>query len=71
MAVDRGARGRGVGALLLAEADRRATERGAGRIELHAQQSARSVYARAGYEPRGRPFVEEGIDHIAMQKTLP
>lgn len=70
MAVDRAARGRGVGALLLAEADRHAAQRGAGRIELHAQQSARSVYARAGYEPRGRPFVQEGIDHVAMEKTL-
>lgn len=70
MAVERAARGSGLGAALLAEADRRAAERGAARIELHAQQSALSVYARAGYEPRGRPFVEEGIDHVAMEKTL-
>ena len=70
MAVERSARGRGVGADMLAEADRQATARGARRIVLHAQERARSVYARAGYQPKGEPFLEEGIDHIAMEKLL-
>ena len=70
MAVERGARGRGIGAAILAEADRRAAERGARRITLHAQETARSVYARAGYETDGEPFAEQGIPHVTMEKTL-
>ena len=70
MAVAPAARGRGLGAALLAEAERQAAAAGATRVELHAQERARSLYARGGYEPRGGPFVEEGIPHIAMEKTL-
>lgn len=70
MAVDRGARGKGLGAALLAEAERRATEAGARRVMLHAQERARSLYARGGYQPVGEPFMEEGLPHIAMEKTL-
>lgn len=70
MAVDRGARGRGLGAALLAEAERRAAAAGARRVMLHAQERARSLYARGGYQPVGEPFMEEGLPHIAMEKTL-
>lgn len=70
MAVAAEARGRGIGAALLEEADRRARAGGAVRIALHAQQRARRVYERAGYEPRGAPFLEEGIEHMAMEKQL-
>lgn len=70
MAVQRGARGRGLGAALLAGAERRAVAAGARRVMLHAQERARSLYARGGYEPVGEPFMEEGLPHIAMEKTL-
>lgn len=70
MAVEPRARGRGLGAALLAEAERRAAATGAARVVLHAQEAARSLYARDGYQPVGEPFVEEGLPHIAMEKTL-
>jgi len=70
MAVSRSARGKGVGALLLEEADRVAAAAGAGRIVLHAQVPARGVYDRAGYLPVSDLFVEEGIDHVTMEKRL-
>jgi predicted GNAT family N-acyltransferase len=70
MAVEPGRRGRGVGAALLGESERRAREAGAARIALHAQTHARSLYARGGYEERGDVFVEEGIRHVAMEKQL-
>lgn len=70
MAVEGEGRRRGVGAALLAAADRHAAEHGARRLTLHSQLGARSVYARAGYEPRGEPFVEQGIDHVTMEKAL-
>ena len=70
MAVERSHRGRGVGAGLLAVAERAARESGAVRVRLHAQVGARAFYARGGYEARGEPFVEEGIDHVTMERPL-
>lgn len=70
MVVSRQARGHGVGGLLLAESDRLAAAHGATRILLHAQVTARGVYDRAGYVPVSGVFVEEGIDHLTMEKRL-
>ncbi len=70
LAVLRSRRREGLGAALLAEADRRARAAGAKRIDLHAQLVARELYLRAGYIERGDVFVEEGIEHVAMDKRL-
>lgn len=70
MVVSREVRGKGVGGLILAEADRVATANGATRIQLHAQVRARGVYDRAGYRQASGVFVEEGIDHLTMEKHL-
>jgi predicted GNAT family N-acyltransferase len=70
LAVERGRRGDGVAAAILREADRVATGAGAGTIALHAQTYAQALYERAGYEERGSRFVEEGIEHVAMEKRL-
>ncbi|MDQ3648490.1 MAG: GNAT family N-acetyltransferase [Actinomycetota bacterium] len=70
LAVTRSRRGAGIGAALLAEADRQARGAGARRIELHAQLPARELYARGGYSEQGDVFVEEGIEHVAMAKRL-
>ena len=69
-AVAEESRGRGIGAGLLEAADRVSLEAGADRIRLHAQTAARSLYERAGYAPRGEPFLEEGIEHVTMEKQL-
>ena len=55
---------------LLALADEEGRGARARRIVLHAQTYARSLYEAAGYEPRGRVFMESGIEHIAMEKLL-
>jgi predicted GNAT family N-acyltransferase len=70
LAVEPDARRRGIATLLLREADREARMAGARRIVLHAQTYARELYTRAGYEERGRVFVEAGIEHVAMEKRL-
>ena len=70
LAVERDRRGDGVAAEILGEADRIATDVGAESIALHAQTYARALYERAGYEPYGPTFVEEGIEHVAMEKRL-
>ena len=70
MAVEPEARGRGVGAALLAGAEREARAAGARRIALHAQARARALYARGGFAERGEIFVEAGIEHVLMEKRL-
>jgi predicted GNAT family N-acyltransferase len=70
LAVERDRRGDGIGAEILAEADRIASEAGSESIALHAQTYALPLYERAGYEPYGPTFVEEGIEHVAMEKRL-
>jgi predicted GNAT family N-acyltransferase len=70
LAVERERRGENVAAEILREADRIANEAGSESIALHAQTYALAVYERAGYEPYGPTFVEEGIEHVAMEKRL-
>jgi predicted GNAT family N-acyltransferase len=70
MAVERSLRNAGVGARLLAGAERIAGERGAGRMLLHAQSQARAFYANAGYAVEGELFLEAGIEHVRMSKRL-
>ncbi len=70
LAVRMDARRRGIATALLKLADDEARAGGARRLVLHAQTYARSLYDAAGYEPRGRIFMEAGIEHIAMEKHL-
>jgi predicted GNAT family N-acyltransferase len=70
LAVEPDRRGDGVGAAILREADRRARAAGADAISLHAQTYAKELYLRDGYEVRGATFVEEGIEHVSMEKPL-
>jgi predicted GNAT family N-acyltransferase len=70
MAVEAGLRGRGMGATILAAAEREAREAGAQRLRLHAQSTARALYERGGYAPVGEVFMEEGIAHVTMEKPL-
>jgi predicted GNAT family N-acyltransferase len=64
------ARGRGLGAALLAEAEREARAAGAHRMVMNAQTAVMSLYLAAGYDARGGPFDEVGIEHLAMEKRL-
>ena len=70
LAVDAAHRRRGIGAALLRDATEYALAVGARRISLHAQLDVRELYAGVGYVELGEPFVEEGIDHVAMEKAL-
>jgi predicted GNAT family N-acyltransferase len=70
LAVEPDRRGDGVGAAILREADRLARGAGADAISLHAQTYAKELYLRDGYHERGATFVEEGIEHVSMEKTL-
>lgn len=70
LAVEPEMRRQGIATALLHAADREAAAARARRIVLHAQTYARELYAADGYEPRGRLFVEAGIEHVAMEKRL-
>ncbi len=70
LAVRQDARRRGIASALLELADTETRAAGARRLVLHAQTYARALYEVAGYEPRGRVFMEAGIEHIAMEKYV-
>jgi predicted GNAT family N-acyltransferase len=70
LAVRPTARRHGIATALLDLADTETRAGGARRLVLHAQTYARALYDAAGYEPRGRVFMEAGIEHIAMEKLL-
>jgi predicted GNAT family N-acyltransferase len=59
-----------VGRAILDRAVQIAVEQGLKRAYLHAQVSAVGFYARAGFEPFGEHFVEAGIEHVAMERSL-
>lgn len=70
LAVREDARRQGIATALLKLADDETRAGGARRLVLHAQTYARPLYDAAGYRPRGRIFMEAGIEHIAMEKQL-
>ena len=70
LAVRRDARRNRIATALLRAADEETFAAGANRLVLHAQTYAQPLYEAAGYRPRGRMFVEAGIEHVAMEKHL-
>jgi predicted GNAT family N-acyltransferase len=70
LVVARAARGQGIGAALLAAAERRARELGCNQMVLAAQTSAMGLYERAGYTARGEVYLDAGIEHMTMEKLL-
>ncbi len=70
MAVRAPWRGRGVGDALLLALVEQARLRGWPDVHLNAQVSAIGFYQRHGFQPEGGRFMEAGIEHQAMQRTL-
>lgn len=64
------ARGTGLGALLMGEAEAEAARRGYREIVLDAQTRVRGFYARLGYSEEGDEFEEEGVPHVRMRRKL-
>ena len=70
VAVRADAQGKGVGRALVEASEREAIERGYARIVLHARENAVPFYECLGYATEGEPFIEIGLPHRAMAKTL-
>jgi predicted GNAT family N-acyltransferase len=70
MAVLASWRGRGAGSAVLTALLEAACESGRERVYLHAQESARPFYRRAGFRALGDPYLEAGIRHVSMEMRL-
>lgn len=70
LAVDRVLRGGQVGRQVLQALAEAARARGDRQLMLHAQRSAEGFYRRLGWQPRGEPFMEAGVEHVEMVTTL-
>ena len=70
MAVLREARGAGVGGAVLQALIAEAARRGLNEVALNAQTHALDFYLRHGFEPVGEVFMEAGIPHRAMRRTV-
>jgi predicted GNAT family N-acyltransferase len=70
VAVRRDRRRTGLGAVVMLAIEDRARERDLPVLELHAQLTAEPFYARLGYQAYGETFLEAGIPHVSMRKTL-
>jgi predicted GNAT family N-acyltransferase len=70
IAVIAGARGRGIGALILRGLLDEARRRGIRRPHLHAQLQALPFYEKLGFRSEGGVFDEAGIPHMRMRLAL-
>jgi hypothetical protein len=70
MAVLAAARGRGVGGAILNALIERAALRGVREVALNAQTHATDFYRRYGFVAAGGVFMEAGIPHVSMTRTL-
>ena len=70
LAVAKEARGLGVGAALVRAVEEAAHARGLMAVDLHAQTHALGFYERLGYRAYGPEYLEAGIPHRAMRRSL-
>ena len=70
LAVRRPYRGKDLGALLLAGAEREIRKAGGASVCLHAQRQAEPFYAKQGYTAFGATDFDEGCPHVWMRKDL-
>jgi predicted GNAT family N-acyltransferase len=70
--VDQSARGLGLGRKLVEALEKDALKLGISFIDCHSQVDKRFFYEKLGYQVTDdNIFVEDGIDHIKMGKSLP
>ncbi|HTM65938.1 MAG TPA: GNAT family N-acetyltransferase [Flavipsychrobacter sp.] len=70
MAIAERFQGKGIGKILVEDAEQTAFEHDCTEIILHARRTAEGFYNKLGYKASGEEFTEVGIPHIAMRKQL-
>jgi predicted GNAT family N-acyltransferase len=63
-------RGRGVGQMVMAAIEQLAKTKGAKKVKLNAQTHAEPFYKKLGYEVISDVFMDAGIPHVTMVKSL-
>lgn len=70
MAVEPDRQGGGLGTRLVRALEEEVASRGFREVTLHARDAAVGFYARLGYVSFGAPYVEVGIPHQNMRRSL-
>jgi len=70
LAVRQAARGTGLGAALVRAVEEAGREHGGTELELHAQVQAIGFYERLGYAAHGPEYLDGGIPHRTMTRSL-
>ena len=70
MAVLKGYRGQTLGQQLMTYVLKYAKQQEIERVTLHAQLTAKTFYAKLGFQEEGEIFDEAGIEHITMTQKL-
>lgn len=63
-------RGKGYGKDIIQAMEQMITEKGYRKAKLNAQTHAEAFYQSIGYETVSDPFIDAGISHVTMIKTL-
>jgi len=63
-------RSKGVGSAIVRHSISLAKRKGAKKVLVHSQVSAKGFYARFGFKERGETFMDAGIEHILMELEL-
>jgi N-acetylglutamate synthase-like GNAT family acetyltransferase len=70
MVVDNEQQKSGIGAGIVAFAEKVAREHGFSKVILHARDTAKGFYSKCGYQIVGDEFLEVGLKHYNMEKEL-
>lgn len=70
VAIDHDYQGCGVGSKLMTYAEAFVKDLGYNKITLHSRKRVELFYNKLGYQKLGDMFMEVGIEHVAMYKTL-
>ena len=70
MAVQNNLQGKGIGASIISFVENIARDKGCRSLIMHARDTAIGFYEKFGYKIKGQPFLELGIPHHVMEKTL-
>lgn len=70
LAVTQENRGKGIAKELIKAFEKKTKEMGYNKVITHAQLHAKEFYEKMGYEATGKEFMEAGIRHIPMHKSL-
>jgi predicted GNAT family N-acyltransferase len=70
MAVAKDERKHGIGALVLEALERMATMRGISELTVNSQLPAEAFYRNRGYARSSEVFLDQGVPHVVMKKSL-